>query len=140
MDQALLEKINMPEVDTVSPGEGASLPLSFSPLFSPANVIVADQYPPRSAPNKASKGESGFVDGSGPIFSMYLGMAEEEDKELAESWKADAEGILVFVRLYVLIPCFKPVSSVIDWFILRCCRLFDFGVDSGPPTESTGYV
>ena len=29
---------------------------------------------------------------------MYLEMAEEEDKKLAESWKADAEGILVFVR------------------------------------------
>ena len=33
---------------------------------------------------------------------MYLEMAEEEDKKLAESWKADAEGILVFVRLYRL--------------------------------------
>ena len=32
---------------------------------------------------------------------MYMEMAEEEDKKLAESWKADAEGILVFVRHYV---------------------------------------
>ena len=80
--------------------------LALVPLFSPANVIVADQYLPRSAPNKASKGESGFVDGSGPIFSMYLGMAEEEDKDMAESWKADAEGILVFVRLSPLVLCF----------------------------------
>jgi hypothetical protein len=28
---------------------------------------------------------------------MYLEMAEEEDAKMAESWKADAESILVFV-------------------------------------------
>jgi hypothetical protein len=36
---------------------------------------------------------------------MYMEMAEEEDKKLAESWKADADSILVFVRLYLLAPC-----------------------------------
>ena len=43
--------------------------------------------------------QEGFdiVDGSGPLFSLYLGMAEEEDRKMAESWKADADGILVFV-------------------------------------------
>jgi hypothetical protein len=30
---------------------------------------------------------------------MYLEMAGEEDKKLAESWKADADSILVFVRI-----------------------------------------
>ena len=47
-----------------------------------------------------------FVDGSGPIFSMYLEMAVEEDKKMAENWQADADGILIFVRLYLLIWCF----------------------------------
>jgi hypothetical protein len=28
---------------------------------------------------------------------MYLEMAAEEDKRAADSWKADADGILVFV-------------------------------------------
>jgi len=28
---------------------------------------------------------------------MYLDMAGEEDKKMVESWKADADGILVFV-------------------------------------------
>ncbi|KAI9431651.1 hypothetical protein H4582DRAFT_2062513 [Lactarius indigo] len=32
---------------------------------------------------------------------MYLGMAEEEDKKMAESWKADADGILVFTGLFL---------------------------------------
>ena len=40
-----------------------------------------------------------FVDGSGPLFTMYLEMAGEEDKKVADSWKADADGILVFVSL-----------------------------------------
>ncbi len=50
---------------------------------------------------------SNFVDGSGPVFSMYLEMATEEDKKMVEGWKADADGILIFVRLYLLIPTFK---------------------------------
>ena len=56
-------------------------------------------YPPRAAPNQSLQGESGFVDSSGPILSMYLDMAEEEDRKLAESWQADADGVLIFVRL-----------------------------------------
>ena len=52
---------------------------------------------------------SNLVDGSGPIFSMY--MATEEDKKTVENWKADADGILIFVRLYLLIPCFTPTHQ-----------------------------
>jgi hypothetical protein len=36
---------------------------------------------------------------------MYLETAKEVDKEMAESWKADAEGILVFVRLRLMSWC-----------------------------------
>jgi hypothetical protein len=67
--------------------------------FSPATLLGKYQYPPQSARNQGSQGESNFLDGSGPIFSMYLEMAEEEDKKMAESWKADADSILVFVRI-----------------------------------------
>ena len=75
-----------------------------------ATPIGDDQYyPPQWAQNRASQpeGQSDFVDGSRPIFSMYLEMAEEEDKKMAESWKADAEGILVFVHLCLLVPYFN---------------------------------
>jgi len=65
-------------------------------------------YPPQLAPNQSSQGVPNFVDGSGPIFSMYLEMATEEDKKMAENWKADADGILIFVGLYLLISCFTP--------------------------------
>ena len=33
---------------------------------------------------------------------MYLEMATEEDKKMVEDWKADADGILIFVRLHLL--------------------------------------
>ena len=39
---------------------------------------------------------------------MYLDMAKDEDIKLAESWKADADGILIFVRLYLLSQYFTP--------------------------------
>ena len=29
---------------------------------------------------------------------MYLEMASEEDKKMVDGWKADADGILIFVR------------------------------------------
>ncbi|KAN0140620.1 hypothetical protein V8E53_001829 [Lactarius tabidus] len=64
--------------------------------FAMATPIDDSQYPPQSARYQASQGQSDFVDGSGPIFSMYLEMAEEEDKKMAERWKADADSILVF--------------------------------------------
>ena len=58
-----------------------------------------DESPPQSAQNEALHNSmSNFVDGSGPIFSMYLEMATEEDKKMVEDWKADADGILIFVR------------------------------------------
>ena len=39
---------------------------------------------------------------------MYLEMVTEADKKMVEDWKADANGILIFVRLYPLIGCFTP--------------------------------
>ena len=70
---------------------------------------------------------------------MYLEMAEEEDKKMAESWKADAEGTLVFVRLLLLVPYFQ-LNHRSDWFILRCCCHFAFGDDSRSSREPAGHV
>jgi hypothetical protein len=36
-------------------------------------------------------------------------MATEEDKKMVENWKADADGILIFVCLYPLIFFFTPI-------------------------------
>ena len=62
---------------------------------------------------------------------------------MVEDWKGDADGILIFVRLYPLTWCFTPTqqySMTIDWSILRCCRNVDLGVDSGYSTEPPGYL
>jgi len=55
-----------------------------------------DSYPPEPGRNQPSERAS-FVDGSGPLFSMYVDMTAEQDRDRAKSWKGDADGILVFV-------------------------------------------
>ncbi len=80
-------------------------------LFLPFSTVATatpmggHPYSPPSAPAQATQGEPDFIDGSGHIFSMYLEMAGEEDKKMVEGWKADADGILIFVGLYLLISC-----------------------------------
>ncbi|KAH9079595.1 hypothetical protein EDB83DRAFT_1291712 [Lactarius deliciosus] len=41
-----------------------------------------------------------FGDSSDGLWSMYLTEAEKQDKDVTESWKGDAEGILVFTGLF----------------------------------------
>ena len=56
--------------------------------------------PPQPEPNQASQppeGESNFGDSSGPLFSIYSKIAEEEDNRMTDRWQKDAEGILIFV-------------------------------------------
>ena len=67
-------------------------------------------YPPQSVPAQVPQGVSNFADSSGLIFSMYLEMATEEDKKMVENWKADADGILIFVRLFLLIWCVSLIT------------------------------
>ncbi|KAI0287599.1 hypothetical protein BC826DRAFT_743776 [Russula brevipes] len=44
--------------------------------------------------------ESKFRDSSGPLFSMYSKIAQEEDNKTAERWQKDADGILIFTGLF----------------------------------------
>jgi hypothetical protein len=52
---------------------------------------------PQSTQNQPLQGESNFGDSSGPFFSIYSKAAEDEDNKMAERWKNDADGILIFV-------------------------------------------
>jgi hypothetical protein len=60
-----------------------------------------------------------LTDASDPIFTMYNETTGEEDREMAESWKADADRILVFVSILLnisrlettLVPMHRLVSS-----------------------------
>ena len=53
---------------------------------------------------------------------MYLNRASDEDKEMVESWKEDANGMLTFVRLPNISLYFAYNVKIIDWSILCCSR------------------
>ncbi|KAF8262816.1 hypothetical protein EI94DRAFT_1742461 [Lactarius quietus] len=57
---------------------GTSLPHHAALTALAVTLIDDHRYPPQ-----ASQGESDYVDSSGPIFSMYLGTAEEENRKTA---------------------------------------------------------
>ncbi|KAH9987933.1 hypothetical protein BJV74DRAFT_474668 [Russula compacta] len=64
----------------------------------------------------ASKGGS-HSDTSGKLWSVYLSEADRQDKALAENWKGDTEGILIFTGLFAatvaafIIESYKQLSS-----------------------------
>jgi hypothetical protein len=96
-------------------------------------------YPPQSGLTQAIQGETNFIDGSGPIFSMYLEMAGEEDKKMVEGWKADADGILIFVRFCLIILSLTN-TTFLDRFILCCCRVLDLSVHPGHSIKPAGHL
>ena len=71
---------------------------------------------------------------------MYLEMATKDDKKLIEGWKAEAEGIFIFVYYYLLqvLPTLHLIG--IDGSILRCCCVVDYSFHSGTSTKSTGHL
>ena len=46
---------------------------------------------------------------SGPLFSMYVDMTAEQDRNMAKSWKGYADGVLVFVS-----PDITPSSLYVN--------------------------
>ena len=71
---------------------------------------------PRSASNQPSHAGSNFGNGSGPLFSIYSNIAEEEDNKMVERWQKDAQGILLFVSHHAVF-CTDPMRQ------LGNCRL-----------------
>jgi len=53
---------------------------------------------------------------------MYLDLAEKEDRKMAESWKGDANGMLVFVGLRPTSHTFAYHIENADWSVLCCHR------------------
>lgn len=86
-----------------------SFPFYPSPYQFSCLCTGDDYYSPNQP--QAPQGETGFTDGSGPLFSMYLERAREKDEKMADRWKADADGILVFVSEHSGMPLFA------------CCQL-----------------
>jgi hypothetical protein len=87
---------------------GKSSPhLTALPSFTSSFSIAASD--PRDVPwkkqNQVSQGQANlnFTDSSGPLFNMYIKMAEEEDNKMADRWQKDADGILIFVSFLYFI-------------------------------------
>jgi hypothetical protein len=72
---------------------------------------------------RQTQGESNFGDSSGPLFSLYSKIAEEEDNKMTDRWQKDADGILIFVsnRLAILIPTYTNCTIDGSIFCCRCC-------------------
>ncbi len=70
---------------------------------------------------------------------MYNDRAEEEDKKMAESWKGDADGILVFVSAPLFFRASLVHSKAVDRSFLRCCCDTTFDRHPEPPAEPSGY-
>ena len=96
MSHTLHETINVPEAGIGT----ATFPTHDSILNCPRRIGVRP-YPPLSALTQETQGGHNFIDGSGPIFSMYSEMASEEDTKMAESWKADADRVFLFVSVFL---------------------------------------
>ena len=59
--------------------------------------------PREPAPQSPEKSQEEFSDGSKPLFNKYLKIAEDEDNKMTDGWKADADSVLVFVSMEVLL-------------------------------------
>ncbi|KAH9959213.1 hypothetical protein BC827DRAFT_520274 [Russula dissimulans] len=103
----------------------------------PPDIAQAQQDPGHQGPGQQDQAQQdpgqqdeippGDSDSSGAIFSMYLERAEEEDRKMVESWKGDADGMLVFTGLFsaavaallaISVPDIRPNSQDTSAFYL----------------------
>lgn len=119
-----------------------------SPVCLVANtsspITAISQPGPTLAPNQQSQppqGLSEFSDSSGPLFSIYLNVADKEDKKMITRWRKDAGEILIFVspRVGVHMSSYMTYNSV-DWFIFRCGCCTARRDRSIPDPQQSGYL
>ncbi|KAI0274301.1 hypothetical protein BGY98DRAFT_79872 [Russula aff. rugulosa BPL654] len=97
-----------PQRPRLSRAPSRVLPLSRAP--SPARAPASASAP---APPLA-KEKSNFGDPSGPLFSLYSDIADEEDDEMAARWQQDAKDILIFTGLFSAAVSVLLAVSVLD--------------------------
>jgi len=135
-----MERLTWPKFRVERPEQVPVLP--YAAMEAPlASLTPRPGHPPQSDQSHPPQGESGFVDGSGPLFSMYLQLAGEEDKKMTENWKGDADGILIFVSLHSTCGASTHVHpEVEDRFILCRRRGVSRCVRAGPQAELSGHL
>lgn len=103
------------------------------------HVVNVYQDDPRLEGSRLSA-RPNIWDSSVPLFSMYSKMAEEEDNEMAECWRKDADVILIFVSPRIGIHSSAPINwDTIDRIIFGRCRLVAHGDSSGPEAKHPSY-
>ncbi len=84
---------------------------------------------------------SHFGDSSGPLFAMYLRIADEQDRRRAELLRSDTDQILIFVSSRIF---FRPTTSRVNskaivWIVLCCRRSIGRCVDARSEAQRTRY-
>ena len=96
---------------------------------------------PQLTPNQPFQGGSNFGDSSGPLFSIYSKVAEEEDNKVVDRWQKDADGILIFVSPCVRIHIVLRINwNTVDRSILCCCRCAPCCDRPGSEAKQSGYL
>ena len=70
----------------------------FISLNLSACTVEGHLYQPPPPPNQSVHEETKFYDSSGPLFTLYSRITEEEDNTMVQRWQKDAEGVIIFVR------------------------------------------
>ncbi|KAN0127591.1 hypothetical protein V8E53_014569, partial [Lactarius tabidus] len=63
------------------------------------DVSDLDSVPSQTA-DPSSQATATFIDGSGPLFSMYNETAAEDDRKVAENWRSDADSAVIANGLF----------------------------------------
>ena len=73
---------------------------------------------------------------------MYIDRVIEEDSKMVESWKGDADGMLVFVSFQTSTTSRNSASNLqlLDWSLLCCNRDFAISVYHGHSADLTEHV
>ena len=116
--------------------------IDLSPLIS--YLCIADHRSggnPTTPPNPQSQGESNSGEGSGLLFSVYSKAAKDVDKNMAEHWQKDAEGIVIFVSPGVHIHTSSHINrNALDRSILCRSLCPSCYFRPGPETKQSGYL
>jgi hypothetical protein len=144
MSQPVNEAINLEGRPRVTVDISTLLPPTLFPYpHLSSRCTGSNRNVPQSAQNPISQASSNFSDSSGPLFNLYVKMAEEEDNKIADRWQKDADGILIFVSPHIRLRV-HPLNivtnvDIVDWFILCCSRCIGRCLYPGPQAKFTGY-
>jgi len=92
----LTKRLTWPKIRVWRPGQVPILPYTIMEA-SLTSLTPRPGHPLQPGQQDPPQAESVYADSSGPLFSMYLKLAGEEDVKMTENWKGDADGILIFV-------------------------------------------